>query len=70
MHQSDAEVAVAAVDAGAAIVRARLGTSLERFEKAPMDFATDADLDAEYAILDVLRAVRVKSNETQGSAVS
>lgn len=58
MHQSDAEVAVAAVDAGAAVVRARLGTSLERFEKAPMDFATDADLDAEHAILDVLRAAR------------
>jgi myo-inositol-1(or 4)-monophosphatase len=55
---SDAEVAVAAADAGAAIVRARFGTSLGRIEKAPMDFATDADVDAENAILDVLRAAR------------
>jgi myo-inositol-1(or 4)-monophosphatase len=58
VYLSDAEVAVAAADAGAAIVRARFGTSLERFEKAPGDFATDADLDAENAILDVLRAAR------------
>jgi myo-inositol-1(or 4)-monophosphatase len=49
-------VAVAAAEAGAAIVRARFGTSLQRFEKAPMDFATDADVDAERAIVDVLRA--------------
>lgn len=55
---SDAAVAVAAVDAGAAVVRERFGTPLERFEKAPMDFATDADVDAEHAILDVLRAMR------------
>jgi myo-inositol-1(or 4)-monophosphatase len=55
---SDAEVAVAAAQAGAAIVRARFGTSLDRFEKAPMDFATAADVDAEKAILDVLRTAR------------
>jgi len=55
---SDAEVAVAAAEAGAVIVRARFGTSLDRFEKAPMDFATDADVDAEEQILDVLRAAR------------
>lgn len=54
----DAEVAIAAADAGAAVVRARFGTPLERFEKAPMDFATDADLAAEQAILEVLRAAR------------
>lgn len=54
----DAAVAVAAADAGAAVVRARFGTSLERLEKAPMDFATDADIDAEHTILDVLRAAR------------
>jgi hypothetical protein len=39
---SDAEVAIAAVEAGAAIVCARFGTSLTRVEKAPMDFATNA----------------------------
>lgn len=58
MRLSDAEVAVAAVDAGATIVRARFGAPLNRFEKAPMDFATDADVDAENAILAVLRAAR------------
>jgi myo-inositol-1(or 4)-monophosphatase len=54
----DAEIAVAAAQAGAAVVRARFGTALERIEKAPMDFATDADVAAEQAILDVLRAAR------------
>jgi myo-inositol-1(or 4)-monophosphatase len=55
---SDTEVAVAAADAGAAVVRARFRTSLRRFEKTPMDFATDADVEAEQAILEVLRAAR------------
>jgi myo-inositol-1(or 4)-monophosphatase len=55
---SDAEVAVAAAEAGAAVVRARFGTPMERFEKAPMDFATDVDIEAERAILDILRAAR------------
>jgi len=51
-------VAVAAAIAGAAVVRARFGTALQRIEKAPLDFATDADVAAERAILDVLRAAR------------
>jgi len=51
---SDAEVAVAAADAGAVVLRAKFGKSLMRFDKSPTDFATDADLDAEKAILDVL----------------
>lgn len=58
MRLSDAEVAVAAAEAGAAVVRARFGTALTRLEKSAMDFATDADVDAEQAILDVLRAAR------------
>jgi myo-inositol-1(or 4)-monophosphatase len=55
---SDAEVAVAAVQAGSAVVRARYGTPLARIDKGPMDFATDADVDAERAILAVLREMR------------
>lgn len=55
---SDAEVAVAAAEAGAAVARARYGTALARIGKAPLDFATDADVDAEHAILGVLRAAR------------
>ncbi len=58
MRPSDAEVAVATAEAGAAIVRARFGTPLTRMAKAPMDFATDVDVSAEHAILDVLRAAR------------
>lgn len=54
----DAEVAVAAAQAGAAVVRTRFGTALEHIQKAPMDFATDADVAAEQAILAVLRAAR------------
>jgi myo-inositol-1(or 4)-monophosphatase len=58
VHRSDAEVAVAAAEAGADVVRARFGTRLTRMAKGPMDFATDADLEAEKAILAVLRATR------------
>ncbi|PWU44400.1 phosphatase [Micromonospora globispora] len=55
---SDAELAVAAAQAGAAVVRARYGTALARFQKSAGDFATAADIEAERAILDVLRAAR------------
>lgn len=55
---SDAQLAVAAVQAGAAVVRARYGTALIRTEKAAGDFATVADIEAEQAILRVLRAAR------------
>ena len=58
MRLSDWEVAIAAAEAGAAVVRARFGTALTRLEKSTMDFATDADVEAENAILNVLRAVR------------
>jgi len=58
MGLSDAEVAVAAADAGAAVARTRYGTALTRFEKSAMDFATDADIAAEKAVLEVLRAAR------------
>lgn len=58
MRRSDAEVAIAAAQAGAAVVRAKFGTSLARFEKSATDFATDADVDAERAILQVLEEAR------------
>lgn len=54
----DHEVAITAAEAGAAVVRSRYGTSLARVEKAGGDFATAADLEAERAIRDVLRAAR------------
>jgi myo-inositol-1(or 4)-monophosphatase len=55
---SDAELAVAAARAGAAVVRERYGTMLDRFDKPGGDFATAADLEAEAAITAVLRAAR------------
>lgn len=54
----DHELAVAAAEAGAAVVRSRYGTPVARVEKPGGDFATTADLEAERAILDVLRAAR------------
>ncbi|MGV9355000.1 inositol monophosphatase family protein [Streptomyces misionensis] len=56
--ESDARLAVTAARAGAAVVRDLYGGRLARYEKMAGDFATEADLAAERAILDVLRAAR------------
>lgn len=58
MSTSDAALAVTAALAGAAAVLARYGSPLERVDKGHGDFATAADLAAERAVLDVLRAAR------------
>jgi len=55
---SDAELAIAAAEAGAAVVRARFGQHLDRYAKSGQDFATAADIESEKAILDVLRSAR------------
>jgi myo-inositol-1(or 4)-monophosphatase len=55
---TDLELALAAADAGATVLRAKYGAVLVRFDKSPTDFATDADLEAESAIMDVLRSAR------------
>ncbi|KOV56186.1 inositol monophosphatase family protein [Streptomyces sp. MMG1121] len=55
---SDARLAVTAVQAGAAVVRDLYGSRLARHDKSGGDFATEADLAAERVILDVLRAAR------------
>lgn len=57
-RESDRELAIAAAQAGAVVVRAYHGAPLGRVEKSAGDFATTADLAAERAILDVLRAAR------------
>ncbi|MGW7435185.1 inositol monophosphatase family protein [Streptomyces sp. NPDC054849] len=54
----DADVAIAAVRASAEAVRARYGQRLTRIDKGAGDFATDADVAAEEAILGVIRAAR------------
>jgi myo-inositol-1(or 4)-monophosphatase len=53
---SDADLAIAAAEAGAAVVRARFGQPLDRYAKIGNDFATAADLESEKVVLDVLRA--------------
>ncbi|MDT0267279.1 inositol monophosphatase family protein [Streptomyces sp. DSM 44915] len=54
----DAEVAIAGARAGADVVRSRYGRRLERVDKGDGDFATAADVAAEKAIVDVIRAAR------------
>lgn len=58
MQLTDAELAVSAAQAGAAVVWASFGAPLARVEKSAGDFATAADIKAEQAILEVLRAHR------------
>lgn len=55
---TDPEVAREAAEAGAAIVRERFGGSHRRRDKGGLDFATDVDLDAERAIIEVLHRHR------------
>ncbi|MZD08186.1 phosphatase [Streptomyces sp. SID5785] len=54
----DAAVATAAALAGAAVVRDLYGQRLHRVDKGDGDFATAADIAAEKAVVDVLRAAR------------
>ena len=58
MTLTDRDLAIAAAEAGAAVVRSRYGALLTRVTKAPGDFATTADLEAVKAILDILRIAR------------
>lgn len=58
MPESDADLAIRAAEAGAEVVRSLYGRRLERFAKAPNDFATEADVAAERAIMDILRDAR------------
>jgi myo-inositol-1(or 4)-monophosphatase len=54
----DAEVATAAARAAAEVVRGMYGRRLARIDKGAGDFATAADVEAEKAILAVIRAAR------------
>lgn len=55
---TDAELAVAAARAGAEVVRGKYGGQLTRHRKSATDFATDADLEAERTISEMLRSAR------------
>lgn len=58
MAINDVEVAIAAVREGAEIVRRQFGIARKQVQKAPGDFATTADIEAEHAMLAVLRRER------------
>ena len=58
MSLDDAEVAIAAAYAGADVVWRMYGSRLGRIDKGAGDFATTADVTAEKAIFDVIRAAR------------
>lgn len=58
MRETDAELAIRVVLEGGEVVLARYGRPLTRVAKAADDFATEADLAAERAIVEALRAAR------------
>ncbi|SCL31366.1 myo-inositol-1(or 4)-monophosphatase [Micromonospora pallida] len=58
MSISDLHLVIAAAEAGATVVRSHYGSALTRIEKSAGDFATASDVEAEQAILEVLRAAR------------
>lgn len=51
----DVAVAVAAAEAGAAVIRKRYGAPVARYAKSATDFATEADLESERTIRAVVR---------------
>jgi myo-inositol-1(or 4)-monophosphatase len=55
---TNANVAITAAQAGAVVARAMYGISPTLFEKSEGDFAAAADIEAEEAILNVLRSAR------------
>jgi myo-inositol-1(or 4)-monophosphatase len=56
--ERDVDVALAAAGVGAAVVRRRFGSVLRRVEKGGGDFATSADVEAETAMVALLRRER------------
>ncbi|MEV4278952.1 inositol monophosphatase family protein [Actinoplanes xinjiangensis] len=58
MSITDRDLVIAAAEAGAAVVRSHYGSSLARLPKEGDDFATVADIEAEKAILAILRDAR------------
>ena len=55
---NDIDLAIAVADAGAAVVRRHFGTRLQRLDKGAGDFATNADVEAERAMLALLHRER------------
>lgn len=55
---NDHDLAVVGAETGAAVLRERFGATHTRFDKGGGDFATEVDIAAEKAILEVLRHAR------------
>jgi myo-inositol-1(or 4)-monophosphatase len=55
---NDVDVAIAVAEAGAAVVRRRFGTTLQRLDKGAGDFATNVDIETENAMRAVLQRER------------
>lgn len=68
----DVSVAIEAARAGSEVVRSRVGSDLHRTDKGGGDLVTDADLDAEAAIIEVIRTHRphdaIEGEESGGHA--
>jgi len=58
MSITDQDLVIKAAEAGALVVRSHYGSALTRFAKSAGDFATTADIEAEQAVLHVLRTAR------------
>jgi myo-inositol-1(or 4)-monophosphatase len=71
---NDVEVALAAASAGARIVRAEIGTAVKRIDKGGGDFATTVDVEAEAAMIALLRRERpedmIRAEESGTSGTS
>jgi myo-inositol-1(or 4)-monophosphatase len=59
---NDPALAIVVAEAGANVVRRHFGTALRRLDKGAGDFATNADIEAEHAMLAVLHAERPDDN--------
>jgi myo-inositol-1(or 4)-monophosphatase len=55
---TDSDLAIAVAEKGSAVVRERFGTTLQRLDKGQGDFATNADIEAENAMLALLHRER------------
>ncbi|MBC7299656.1 MAG: inositol monophosphatase family protein [Nocardia sp.] len=58
MHQSDSEIAIHATEVASNVIRSAFRAPLTHYAKQGDDFATQADIAAEKAILDVLATAR------------
>lgn len=69
MNLTDAEVAIAAAQAGADVVARGYGSDHTRLAKSATDFATETDIDAEEAIVALLSEHRPADAPVRSPAI-